>query len=420
MPFAYYNDHDPDSVLWLRSLIARGLIADGEVDGRSILDVSAADLIGFTQCHFFAGIGGWSRALRLAGWPDDESVWTGSPPCQPFSAAGLQKGQQDERHLAPHFAELIAAGQPEFVFGEQVASAAVFGPANTPKSRAAKEPEWAWIDDLRLRLEAAHYAVGAGDIPAASVGAPHIRQRTFFGAWLQHAPSVERQQRGSEPGQRGIIGGCSDSVLADADDTGLEGCDGEHADPSRWAKAPRHSGPLRAVDGLADSCRGPVPQSQRGPDRGDGESAASDRMGNAELHGSRPPLGRKVAGSKDSGERRGLLQSKGPDPLADGLGASPHNFWSNADWIFCRDGKWRPIESSPVPLADGLSEGVGRSLSSPLVKGEAFKEGSGHFYEGKSRSAMLRGYGNAIVPQAAAIFITSFMESLGDDLDDLL
>lgn len=197
---AYYNEHDPFAAEWLRQLIAKNLIAKGEVDERSILEVQPEDLRGFTQCHFFAGIGGWSCALRLAGIPDDAHIWTGSPPCQPFSAAGLQKGKNDERHLAPHFASLVAACEPPVLFGEQVASPAVFGRvAGKTGSNAPGEAEWAWIDDLFARLEDAHYACAAADIPAAAVGAPHLRQRCFFGALrladTSRVRAIQRRER---------------------------------------------------------------------------------------------------------------------------------------------------------------------------------------------------------------------------------
>jgi DNA (cytosine-5)-methyltransferase 1 len=60
---AYYNEHDPFAAAWLRNLIAAGHIAPGDVDERSIVDVRSADLVGYRQCHFFAGIGVWSHAL---------------------------------------------------------------------------------------------------------------------------------------------------------------------------------------------------------------------------------------------------------------------------------------------------------------------------------------------------------------------
>jgi DNA (cytosine-5)-methyltransferase 1 len=95
----YYNEWEPFAGGWLKELIKDGLIPDGTVDNRSIADVEPSDLKGFTQCHFFAGIGGWSRALELARWSPDRPVWTGSPPCQSFSAAGKGKGKDDARHL---------------------------------------------------------------------------------------------------------------------------------------------------------------------------------------------------------------------------------------------------------------------------------------------------------------------------------
>lgn len=160
----YYNEFDPYAAQWLRNLIAEGLIADGHVDERSIADVSADDLAGYRQCHFFAGIGGWSLALRLAGWPDDRPVWTGSCPCQPFSSAarGRNKRTSSRRHLWPEWHRLIRACRPRVVLGEQVASAAD------------------WAIEVRDDMEGDGYEVWFADIPAGAVGADHIRRRLWL------------------------------------------------------------------------------------------------------------------------------------------------------------------------------------------------------------------------------------------------
>lgn len=164
MAGAYYNEIDPYAAQWLRNLIAAGHIAPGDVDERDIRLVRADDLRGYSQCHFFAGIGVWSYALRLAGWPDDRRVWTGSCPCQPFSTAGRAGGFDDERHLWPHWKGLILERGANPVIGEQVAS----------------KDGLAWLDFVCADLESAGYAVGALDLCAAGFGAPHIRQRIFF------------------------------------------------------------------------------------------------------------------------------------------------------------------------------------------------------------------------------------------------
>jgi site-specific DNA-cytosine methylase len=135
---AYYNENEPYAAQWLRNLIYAGHIAPGYVDERSIIEVQASDLTGFTQCHFFAGLGGWSYALRLAGWADDRPVWTGSCPCQPFSVAGKQEGFSDKRHLWPEFKRLIGECGPSVVFGEQVAAAGKVGNPKMQKLRDRK------------------------------------------------------------------------------------------------------------------------------------------------------------------------------------------------------------------------------------------------------------------------------------------
>jgi DNA (cytosine-5)-methyltransferase 1 len=178
---SYYNEWDPYCAQWLRNLIDAGHLAPGDVDERSIVDVQADDLRGYRQCHFFAGIGGWPLALKLAEWPNDREVWTGSCPCQPLSCAGQRKGDADERHLWPAFFRLIAERRPSTVFGEQVSG----------------KDGLEWLSAVRADLEGIGYAVGSADLPACSVGAPHIRRRLF---WVAHA------ERSGDAGELGDSG----------------------------------------------------------------------------------------------------------------------------------------------------------------------------------------------------------------------
>lgn len=314
---AYYNEINPFAASWLKELIKAGLIAPGEVDERSIEDVVPGDLNGFDQCHFFAGIGVWSFALRKAGWPDERPVWTGSCPCQPFSTAGKGKGFADERHLWPAFFHLISQCRPVTLFGEQVASKDGLG----------------WLDLVQADLEGAGYACGAIDTCAAGFGAPHIRQRLY---WVAHSSDIEKS---------GII---SDR-LGDAFGAGLER-QPRNGDTARsWQEAAGYASQTGDTDGLANSKSREARQELREP---------------------------------NIAMRRGPLSLSAGCGMASAAASEIDSFWEDADWLFCRDGKWRPVESGACPLAHGAAARVGR----------------------------LRGYGNAIVAPQAAAFIRAYLE----------
>ncbi|MGM8392753.1 DNA cytosine methyltransferase [Enterobacter hormaechei] len=322
-PAAYYNEIDAFAAQWLRNLIAGGHIAPGEVDERSIEDVTPDDLRGFTQCHFFAGIGVWSHSLRLAGWPDDKPVWTGSCPCQPFSAAGKGDGFADERHLWPHFFHLISERRPEHVFGEQVAA----GNAN------------AWFDLVQADLEGMEYAFGLVPFTSASIGAPHIRERAY---WVANSGG-ERFNRIDSLLQRQESGRVTKSVLE--------------------ASRDRNAGSVANTNG---------------------ERSQRER--------------------ENSNQKRW----EGPDVRQTGLRCGTgfsstlevNGFWRDADWLLCRDGKWRPVEPGTFPLVDGAAARLGR-----VESGVARVASS-------NRVGRLKGYGNAINAQAATEFIRAYMEGL--------
>lgn len=173
----YYNEIDPQAAQWLRNLISAGLIPPGDVDERSIEDVVPNELRGYVQHHFFAGIGGWSLALDIAGWPRGMPVITGSCPCQPFSTAGKSAGFADQRHLWPAWFHIIRELRPTTVFGEQVSAAIRFG----------------WLDLVQTDLEGSGYAVGAAVLGAHSVGGHHVGNRLY---WVASSDSAGRARQG--------------------------------------------------------------------------------------------------------------------------------------------------------------------------------------------------------------------------------
>ena len=298
---AYYNEIDPYAAQWLRNLIAAGVIAPGEVDERDMRDVAPCDLFKYTQVHLCAGIGIWSYSLRSAGWNDDRPCWTGSFPCQPFSAAGKGAGFDDERHLWPSGLHLIKVCNPDIIFGEQVSG----------------KNGLAWLDLVQTDLEGLDYAVGAVPAPAAGFGAPHIRERLYWVAYTDNARSQGRDggelpecpdQRTSEP--RGSSGGLAEPQSIERDGTG---------NAWRGWREFTDDSDSRRLDDAAGARRYGAEQ------KAEGQARDETRL---RLSG---------AGRGDSVER--------PGPT--------NGFWRDADWLLCTDGKWRPVEPGTFPLVDG-------------------------------------------------------------------
>lgn len=311
-------------VAWLKHLISRKVIADGEVDRRSIAEVDTDDLRKFKQCHFFAGIGVWSYALRRAGWPDDFRVWTGSCPCTSFSASGKREGFSDPRHLWPSWRRHIVEHRPLVIFGEQV----------------AKQDGRAWFDVVSSEMEEDGYTIGAAAIPACGFGAPHIRERIYFVAHADGALVPEITSARDEQILR------NDSDAGAVDDTERRRREQYHAEQRRI---------------------------QIARTRGATRSMGKSRSTRLERH----------AGDVDRRKK-----SKRITPATDGsapTAGATNGFWSDALWIECSDKRLRPIPSelSFFPVVDGsergrvgLIRGAGNSIVAPVAEAfiEAFVE----------------------------------------------
>ncbi|WP_236841051.1 hypothetical protein [Bordetella avium] len=248
----------------------------------------------------------------------------------------------DQRHLWPYWFHLIEQCRPAVVFGEQVEAAIRYG----------------WLDLVQSDMEGIHYAFAATGIPAAGVGAPHIRQRIFF--------------------------------VGDANHQGLEGFAG-HDGPARRQGQDRPTAQASVSGGVADN------KGERRDGRQDTAGAArrssietSGGLGSLEHTSSIGRNGRKAPppGHHDDGQASDRAEGEhgfgesGPHRVHQHAPGPVNGFWANADWLLCRDGKWRPVEPGTFPLAHGATARVGR----------------------------LRAYGNAICAPLAAEFVSAYLE----------
>ena len=299
----YYNEFDKYPAQWLRSLQEAGHIPKGLVDERSIADVRAKDLDGVHSAHFFAGIGGWPLALKLAGWPEDQEVWTGSCPCQPFSHAGQRKGEKDPRHLWPHFLRLIAQSEPLHVFGEQTSGAGGLG----------------WLSGVQTDLETFGYRIGAAALPAGGFAAPHRRERLW---WVADSPLAHFQHDGGRTDlpERGPQRGTPDPRSAE-DDSWISDSEGRGRRVERDAPFPRSGG----------------------------HANGGDPSGGLPF-----PCGKGCQGRQPEVRRREGQGQEGATV------AQPGDAWSDFDLLPFSDGKTRRIKPGIEPLAHGIPGRVGR------------------------------------------------------------
>ena len=109
-------------------------------------------------------------------------IITGGYPCQPFSIAGRQKGEQDPRHVWPEYFRLIQELRPTWDIGENVAGHIKLG-----------------LDTVLENLESEGYSARAFSISASSVGAVHQRERVWIVGYSEHnGSSTTEKSRVSE------------------------------------------------------------------------------------------------------------------------------------------------------------------------------------------------------------------------------
>jgi DNA (cytosine-5)-methyltransferase 1 len=103
-------------------------------------------------------------------WRTDDIIITGGFPCQPYSAAGKRLGKDDDRHLWPEMLRVIREVKPTWVVGENVLGLVSWNDGMV-------------FNEVQADLEAEGYELQAFVLPAASVNAPHRRDRIWFVAY---------------------------------------------------------------------------------------------------------------------------------------------------------------------------------------------------------------------------------------------
>jgi DNA (cytosine-5)-methyltransferase 1 len=187
-------------------------------------------------------------------------IITGGFPCQPYSSAGKRLGKEDERHLWPEMLRAIREIQPTWIVGENVR-----GLTNWNGGLV--------FDEVQSDLEAQGYEVTPFLLPAASVNAPHSRQRIWFIAFnasysnlFRFDKCIQHDEVNTGKGRvdafRDINEGNVNGNASDSKNKGLEGMRGKERGYSKlhrrqfrienWKNFPTVSPICDGNDGLSD------------------------------------------------------------------------------------------------------------------------------------------------------------------------
>jgi DNA (cytosine-5)-methyltransferase 1 len=140
-------------------------------------------------------------------WRTDDIILTGGFPCQPYSSAGKRLGKEDDRHLWPEMLRVIREIKPTWVVGENV-----LGLVNWNDGLV--------FNEVQADLEAEGYEVQAFVLPAASVNAPHKRDRVWFVAYSKSQGSRKQQSKNTRWQNRRSN---NNGTISNASDTNSDG-----------------------------------------------------------------------------------------------------------------------------------------------------------------------------------------------------